>query len=181
MAVNKRLRFEVLRRDGFRCTYCGATPAEAELHIDHVVPVALGGTDIPENLTTACADCNEGKASTTASAEMVAAVDRAIAVEAAARQRVENRLLEYADGLDVYEDEINAIWDYYVPEYRRRYAKRIDVMRIADWYDMKIPVTLVEFAVRIAVQADVPWQSKAAYAVAIVRNKTQEAREADGA
>lgn len=43
MAVSKRLRFEVLKRDNYTCRYCRAS--DGELTIDHVTPVALGGTD----------------------------------------------------------------------------------------------------------------------------------------
>lgn len=74
MTISKALRFEVLRRDGFACSYCGRKPPEVELHIDHVVPAALGGLDAPENLRTSCADCNAGKGSTPPDAEMVAQV-----------------------------------------------------------------------------------------------------------
>lgn len=31
--------------------------------LNHVIPLALGGGDEPENLITACADCNAGKSS----------------------------------------------------------------------------------------------------------------------
>jgi hypothetical protein len=55
------LRFTVLQRDGHRCRYCGATAAEARLHVDHVHPVAHGGRDTLENLVTACQTCNLGK------------------------------------------------------------------------------------------------------------------------
>jgi len=61
-AVSKRLRFEILKRDGYRCQYCGATPLDLPLHVDHVIPLANGGTNDPLNLVTACADCNGGKA-----------------------------------------------------------------------------------------------------------------------
>lgn len=74
MPISKALRFEVLRRDGFACTYCGRRPPDIELHIDHVTPSALGGQDIPENLRTACVDCNAGKGSTPPDAELVAQV-----------------------------------------------------------------------------------------------------------
>jgi pyruvate/2-oxoglutarate dehydrogenase complex dihydrolipoamide acyltransferase (E2) component len=60
-SLSKRLRFEIFKRDGFRCIYCGATPMQKALHVDHVVAVADGGGDTPENLVTACADCNLGK------------------------------------------------------------------------------------------------------------------------
>ncbi len=54
-------RFRVLRRDGFRCVYCGASAREARLVVDHVIPVARGGRDTMETLATACDPCNLGK------------------------------------------------------------------------------------------------------------------------
>lgn len=60
--LSKRTRFEVFKRDGFACQYCGRTPPSVLLEIDHVVPVAEGGTDVVHNLVTACFDCNRGKA-----------------------------------------------------------------------------------------------------------------------
>lgn len=59
--LSKRTRFEIFKRDGFRCVYCGATPVQAPLHVDHVVPVAEGGGNDPANLVTACDSCNLGK------------------------------------------------------------------------------------------------------------------------
>lgn len=59
------LRYEVLRRDRFRCSLCGASPASrlgCELHIDHVVPFAGGGRTVVGNLRILCSDCNLGKA-----------------------------------------------------------------------------------------------------------------------
>ena len=61
MAVSKRTRYEVLRRDDFTCRYCRSK--DNELHVDHVTPVSLGGDDRPTNLVAACKDCNLGKAS----------------------------------------------------------------------------------------------------------------------
>lgn len=56
------LRFAVLKRDGFRCSYCGrGEPEGVRLHLDHLVPVAHGGKNELENLATACQDCNLGK------------------------------------------------------------------------------------------------------------------------
>ena len=70
MAVSKRTRFEVLRRDNYTCRYCRS--ADNALRVDHVTPVALGGTDELTNLVAACQDCNAGKASTVLEAEKVA-------------------------------------------------------------------------------------------------------------
>ena len=63
MAVSKRTRFEVLRRDNHTCRYCGQAAPDVKLTVDHVTPVALGGTDVPSNLVAACVDCNAGKSS----------------------------------------------------------------------------------------------------------------------
>lgn len=60
-AIAASVRFEVLRRDGYRCRYCGATPPDVALHLDHVVAVANGGTNDAANLVTACVRCNIGK------------------------------------------------------------------------------------------------------------------------
>jgi hypothetical protein len=65
MAVSRRLRYEILRRDNHQCRYCGATAPDVPLTVDHVKPVALGGSDDPTNLVTACKDCNAGKSSAT--------------------------------------------------------------------------------------------------------------------
>lgn len=63
MAVTKRTRYEVLRRDNHACRYCGCMAPDVKLTIDHVIPKALGGSDDPSNLVTACVDCNAGKSS----------------------------------------------------------------------------------------------------------------------
>jgi len=56
-----KLRFHILERDSHRCAYCGATAPEVKLHVDHIVPADLGGTEEEDNLVTACSDCNVGK------------------------------------------------------------------------------------------------------------------------
>jgi 5-methylcytosine-specific restriction endonuclease McrA len=61
--ISKRLRYEILRRDGHHCRYCGLGSDEVTITVDHVIPTALGGTDDPSNLVAACRDCNSGKAS----------------------------------------------------------------------------------------------------------------------
>lgn len=62
--ISKSLRFAVLRRDDFSCTYCGCRPPEVILHVDHETPWSKGGFTEMSNLRTACADCNLGKGAT---------------------------------------------------------------------------------------------------------------------
>jgi hypothetical protein len=61
MSIGVKVRLEILKRDRFTCSYCGAHPPDVLLEIDHVIPKAAGGSDDPENLVTACWDCNRGK------------------------------------------------------------------------------------------------------------------------
>jgi 5-methylcytosine-specific restriction endonuclease McrA len=60
-ALTKGLRFEVFKRDGFVCRYCGRKPPEVVLHVDHLLPVSKGGENELGNLISACRDCNAGK------------------------------------------------------------------------------------------------------------------------
>ncbi|WP_428241550.1 HNH endonuclease [Gynuella sp.] len=59
--IPKGIRFEVFKRDSFKCQYCGASAPDVLLHIDHIKPAAKGGTNDITNLVTACEGCNLGK------------------------------------------------------------------------------------------------------------------------
>jgi RNase P subunit RPR2 len=60
-SLGNSVRFQILERDGFACTYCGGRAPQVRLHVDHILPVSGGGTDDPTNLVTSCSDCNHGK------------------------------------------------------------------------------------------------------------------------
>ena len=60
--ITTSLRFSIFRRDGFRCCLCGRTANDdVVLHVDHRVPVAVGGDARESNLWTLCSTCNHGK------------------------------------------------------------------------------------------------------------------------
>lgn len=61
--VNHVTRRGVLRRDSYKCAYCGR-PATT---VDHVLPRCKGGKDTWENLVAACFPCNSRKADMTLS------------------------------------------------------------------------------------------------------------------
>jgi hypothetical protein len=61
-SISVRRRFDIMNRDGFRCQLCGASSADGtQLHIDHRVPLAKGGSNEDDNLWTLCGHCNLGK------------------------------------------------------------------------------------------------------------------------
>lgn len=53
--VSPSVRFRILARDKFTCQYCGRSAPDVKLQVDHITPVAAGGTADP------CVDCNGGK------------------------------------------------------------------------------------------------------------------------
>lgn len=60
--MSDSLRYDILRRDGFRCQICGRTQEDGvKLHVDHIVPIAKGGKTVKSNLRTLCDQCNLGK------------------------------------------------------------------------------------------------------------------------
>lgn len=60
-SLSQKIRYEVFKRDGFKCQYCGRSVPEVTLEVDHIVPVAEGGENDMMNLITSCRDCNRGK------------------------------------------------------------------------------------------------------------------------
>lgn len=94
MGVSKALRFQVLRRDGHRCHYCGGAPPDVTLVVDHILPVALGGTDTADNLVTACSECNAGKGAMPPDAGTVAQVDNRNVEWAAAMEQAKAQVGE---------------------------------------------------------------------------------------
>jgi hypothetical protein len=146
--ISKRTRFEVFKRDGFKCGYCGATPPGAFLEVDHINPVALGGDNDPNNLITACQDCNRGKAAVPLSAVPTSLAERAAEIEEreaqiagyaevaeAARERVEEDAWRVAEHLSpgatkgYPRDRLNGI---------RKFVKELGVHNVLDAADMSL-------------------------------------------
>lgn len=59
--IPQKVRFEVFKRDSFKCQYCGQSSPDVILHVDHIKPVSKGGDNSIINLITACQGCNSGK------------------------------------------------------------------------------------------------------------------------
>lgn len=90
-SIGAKMRFEVFKRDGFCCLYCGSHPPDALLHVDHIVPVAGGGGNDMDNLATACDRCNFGKG-----ARLLSATPKSLDAKAAEVAEREAQIRGYA-------------------------------------------------------------------------------------
>jgi diadenosine tetraphosphate (Ap4A) HIT family hydrolase/5-methylcytosine-specific restriction endonuclease McrA len=59
--ISGSLRYEVLKRAGFRCELCGISADERAIEVDHILPRKHGGTDDLTNLQALCFKCNANK------------------------------------------------------------------------------------------------------------------------
>lgn len=126
--ISRRQRFEILRRDGHTCRYCGAQAPDVPLTVDHVIPRALGGSDDPTNLVTACRDCNGGKGSTSPDEHIVADVDAAALLFGRAMERaseLRRQELQHLDHQMATFDERWCTWTFGLKDYQ--------VPRPSDW------------------------------------------------
>jgi hypothetical protein len=101
MPLSVSTRFEVFKRDGFTCQYCGRKTPDVVLEVDHVIPRAEDGSDELENLVTACWDCNRGKGARLLD-------DRAPAPDVAAQAEMLREREEQLRAYHEFRDEVRA-------------------------------------------------------------------------
>jgi hypothetical protein len=119
MSVSKKIRFEVFKRDGFKCAYCGKTPPEVMLEIDHIQPKSKNGSDEIDNLITSCFDCNRGK-----SHIELTAIPNTMQLNKEIIEERENQYLEYQKVLRKVEKrlrkeilEVGQVYNNFFPKY----------------------------------------------------------------
>lgn len=59
------LRKTVIDRDGYYCVYCDDDLHDKEIHLDHIIPEAKGGSTTLNNLQVTCRKCNTSKGTLT--------------------------------------------------------------------------------------------------------------------
>lgn len=180
MAVSKRTRYEVLRRDSHTCRYCGSSAPDVALTVDHVTPVALGGRDDPANLVAACRDCNAGKTSTSPDAATVAQVSDddvrwAAAIRLAAKKMAKSHTAKtkaQAAFLSAWYETPCSAWREPVlpPDWR----DSVDA-----WLTAGLPQPVIHAAIESSfAKAHVSAQDKFRYAAGICWSKVTELQEA---
>lgn len=81
--IPSKMRFRVMRRDGYRCRLCGMDADDGvTLECDHIIAVAKGGKTEPPNLWTLCRPCNNGKSDS----DLHLALDENLAMEKARKE-----------------------------------------------------------------------------------------------
>jgi hypothetical protein len=146
--ISTRTRFEVFKRDGFVCQYCGAHPPQAILHVDHITAVKGGGGNDMDNLVTSCDHCNLGK-----SAVPLTAVPKPLAERAAEVSEREAQIKGYNAVLQARRDRIDSEAWCVAAELERvdeldSYGRK-DLQSIRVFLE-RLPFTEVLDAVRIA-------------------------------
>lgn len=118
MSLSKKLRFEIFKRDGFKCAYCGKAPPNATLEVDHINPKSKGGKNDINNLITACFDCNRGKRDIPLSK-----IPNSINTNLEILKEQQSQLVaynKYLEQLNAYKtiaaEEIENIYDQYYPK-----------------------------------------------------------------
>lgn len=106
-SISKKIRFEIFKRDGFCCQYCGSHPSESILlEIDHIHPISQGGTNEMDNLIAACFDCNRGKG-----AVLLSSVPQSLSEKAKIAQEREAQIIGYYEILEtIKERKYKELW-----------------------------------------------------------------------
>lgn len=118
-AISKKIRFEVFKRDSFKCQYCGRYAPDVILEVDHINPVSKGGDNDILNLVTSCRDCNAGKSDRLLSDNSTIEKQRAQLEELNERREQLEQMLQWREGLKDIDDmafsaAVDA-WDSIVP------------------------------------------------------------------
>ncbi|WEX18938.1 HNH endonuclease [Pseudomonas sp. G11] len=106
VAIGKKQRFEVFKRDSFTCQYCGSKAPDVVLHVDHINPVSKGGENEIINLITSCVACNLGKSDRLLTDKTSIEMQRKQLEELAERRDQLEMMLAWRDSLKGLDDDI---------------------------------------------------------------------------
>lgn len=138
------VRFEVFKRDAFKCQYCGKSAPEVILQVDHIKPVSKGGENDLLNLITSCRECNGGKGARELSDSSALTKQRAMLEELNERREQLELLLKWREGLedveamaaDAIAERFRSLTGYLVNEHgmttTRKWLRRFSLNEILD-------------------------------------------------
>lgn len=147
--LSKGIRFEVFKRDSFRCQYCGRSAPDVILECDHIIPVASGGTDDLFNLVTACRDCNRGKGRRELSDKTVLSLQREQMEDLNEMRLQVEMMIEWKKELMcILDKQVDAIDDYLhcVSGMRANDRGRQDIKKLLNRYGFAEVTTAIEIS-----------------------------------
>lgn len=103
--LSNKIRFEVFKRDSFKCQYCGRSAPDVMLQVDHINPVARGGKNAMTNLVTSCQPCNGGKGATPLNDQSEVIKQKSYLDELNERRAQLTMMMQWREGLDGINDE----------------------------------------------------------------------------
>ena len=113
--LSKKIRFEVFKRDSFRCQYCGRSAPDVILEVDHIIPVAEGGENDILNLITSCRDCNRGKGKRPLTESEIIAKQKAELDALNERREQMEMVIEWRHELQQLDaEQVEAVCDYII-------------------------------------------------------------------
>lgn len=138
--LSKKLRFEVFKRDGFRCQYCGASAPDVLLVVDHIHPVAAGGKNNILNLITACEPCNAGKGKRELGDNAVLEKQRDQLQQLSDRREQLEMMIAWKEGLTdlraLAVDRLADYWTKLVPKFGLNEMGRQELRKLAGRFDV---------------------------------------------
>jgi HNH endonuclease len=147
--LSKKTRFEVFKRDSFKCQYCGASSPEAVLVVDHIDPISKDGADEMFNYITSCQPCNAGKSDRKLDDQSTLARQKAQLDELNARREQLEMLMNWRSGIkDIKETQADVLceaWKSAAPGYvlnetgkktLRGYMRKFSMEQILDAFEV---------------------------------------------
>lgn len=148
--ISKKTRFEVFKRDSFKCQYCGASAPEAILEVDHINPVAHGGENELINYITSCKPCNAGKSDRRLSDNSILAKQKAQLDELNERREQLEMMLQWRQGMkDIHEsaaDAAEAVWREHNPNYHLKNESKKKLTKLVKEFGLAIVLESIETA-----------------------------------
>lgn len=139
-SLSKKTRFEVFKRDSFKCQYCGASSPEAILVVDHIDPISKDGADEMVNYITSCQPCNAGKSDRKLDDNTTLQKQKAQLDELNERREQLEMMLQWRSGMkDITESQLDSLreaWRETCPGWSLNDKSTIDLKKYLKKYGM---------------------------------------------
>ena len=132
--IGDKLRFEVFKRDNFKCQYCGMSAPDVVLNVDHIDPVSNGGENDILNLVTSCRDCNSGKSDRLLSEHSMLDKQRKMLEDLEERRQQLQMMIQWREQLSNFDEEqASALAKIINEKLKPVYVTEAGITTIGEW------------------------------------------------